>query len=168
MTDLEGTSSGHGLICIQRRAGFLPKELADSFFDGRHSRGTAHYFYSMDVIFFQICTGRGDTQMGERIISSMHTIQERVITYELVPINCARELPLGLKYRHTSPQTEPCHGNKTSEKLSVNYWSGLWSKFFNCARQEVMYNRLWTQRKSFNLLQTLKSHLHAIGFWLKE
>lgn len=74
MTDLEGASSGHGLICVQRRADLLPEELADSFFDGRHSGSTAHYFYSMDVIFFQICTERGDRQTGERMISVTRTV----------------------------------------------------------------------------------------------
>lgn len=67
-SDLKGTSSGHSLISIQRRARLLPKELIDSFFDSWHSRGSAHYFYSMDVIFLQICTGAGDRRMNESFL----------------------------------------------------------------------------------------------------
>lgn len=43
----------------------------------------------------------------------------RVVTYELAPINCAREVPLGLKYQHTSLPSEPCHRSKTLDELRM-------------------------------------------------
>lgn len=119
--DLKGTSSGHGLICVQRRARFLPKEFADSLLHSRHSRCSSHYFDSINVIFFQICKVRKNIFAYMVIISHPCTVGiKKSLTYELVQWGCAVEVQPLLRCQRTSLQTDPCHTNKTRQEIHLD------------------------------------------------
>lgn len=51
---LQGTASGHGLICVQSGAQLFAEDFADSLFDGRDSGGPADDLHCIDIFLFQL------------------------------------------------------------------------------------------------------------------
>ena len=50
---LQGTSSGHSFVSIQRGVQLLPKEFADSLFESWDPGSSTHYLNCIDVVLFQ-------------------------------------------------------------------------------------------------------------------